>query len=85
MDFQKRLQGEIGVPFVARVCLSAVVSRSQFVQNDPAVLVYTVFIDRCGDDSSNYHQASIEPLLCPFDLAFEMALVLGDARRSYYL
>src|SRR5262245_29472263 len=60
-------------------------SRSELVQNHPAVLVDTVFVYRCGNDSSHHHEPSAEPLFGPLDLAFKMAFILRDARRFYSL
>src|SRR4030095_5717536 len=68
---------ELGLVFV-----TAIMRRLQLFPNEIALFVYVSFIDRCGDDLSYDHHA-MQPLLCPFNLAFEMTSACRYAWRLY--
>src|SRR5215467_10653132 len=62
------------------VAHAAIVRRLDLVPHDEAVRSDAVFVEADRLDPAADHQP-IQPLPGPFDLAFEMAAALGNARR----
>src|SRR5215471_7159819 len=62
------------------VAHAAIVRGLDLVPDDLAVWRDAVFVDAHGLDLAAHHQP-MQPRLSPFDLAFEVAMALGDARR----